>query len=237
MDVGDGIRLPGGAWSFGQAASNFDEHIARSIPELVQQRDFVARLAPFFLHEGARAYELGVSTGRLAEKILGRVANRELRYIGLDDTPAMIEQARHNLAADARFRAEVADVAGYGFEPAALVLSFYTLQFVPAAAREGLLQRIHRALTPGGALVLYEKTLASDSRIQDLLGQIYFDYKLDQGFTPEEILNKARSLRGVLDPRTSAWNLALLRRCGFGAVEVIYRNHCFEGYLAIKDPS
>lgn len=237
MEVGDGIQLSGGAWSFDRAASNFDGHIARSIPDLPQQRDFVARLAAFFLHPGARAYELGVSTGRLAEKVLGRIPNRQLRYIGLDDSSAMIEQAGHNLAADLRFHGEVADVAGYSYEPAALVLSFYTLQFVPAPAREALLQRIYHAITPGGALVLFEKTLASDPRIQDLLGQIYMDYKLDQGFTPEEILNKAGSLRGILDPRTSAWNLALLRRCGFAAVEIIYRNYCFEGYLAIKDPA
>ena len=118
-----------------------------------------------------------------------------------------------------------------------MVLSFYPLQFVPAPAREALLQRIYRAITPGGALVLFEKTLASDPRIQELLGQIYIDYKLDQGFTPEEVLNKAGSLRGILDPRTSAWNLGLLRRCGFAVVEIIYRNHCFEGYLAIKDPA
>lgn len=237
MEVGDGIRLSGGAWSFDQAASNFDGHIARSIPDLPGQRDFVARLAAFFLHPGATAYELGVSTGRLAEQVLGRVPGRQLRYMGLDDSSAMIDLARNNLAADPRFHAEVADVASYAYEPAGLVLSFYTLQFVPAPAREALLQRICRAITPGGALVMFEKTLASDPRIQDLLGQIYIDYKLDQGFTPEEVLNKAGSLRGILDPRTSAWNLGLLRRCGFAAVEIIYRNHCFEGYLAIKDPA
>lgn len=235
IGVGDGIQLPDGVWNFDQAVPNFDGHIERSIPDLSRQRDFVARLATFFLHPGAKAYELGVSTGRLAEKVLGRLPGRQLCYIGLDDSPAMIAQAQRNLAADPRFQGEVADISDYAYRPAALVLSFFTLQFVPASAREALLQRIYQAITPGGALVLFEKTLASDPRIQDLLGQVYTDYKLEQGFTAEEILNKAGALRGILDPRTSAWNLGLVRRCGFAAVEIIYRNYCFEGYLAIKD--
>jgi tRNA (cmo5U34)-methyltransferase len=237
MEVGDGIDLADGTWSFDQAASRFDVHIGRSIPNLDQQRDFVARLSRFFLHPGSLAYELGVSTGRLAEQVLARVAGRDLRYVGLDDAPAMIAQARHNLASDARFEGMVADVTGCDFEPAALMISFYTLQFVPAPRRAALLARIRDAITPGGALILFEKTLASHPRIQDLLGQVYAEYKLEQGFTADEILNKARSLQGILDPGSSAWNLALLRQCGFGAVETIYRNYCFEGYLAIKDPT
>lgn len=237
MEVGNGIDLADGVWSFDQAASSFDDHIGRSIPDLDQQRDFVGRLSRFFLHPGALAYELGVSTGRLAEQILNRVPGRALRYVGLDDAPAMIAQASRNLAADTRFEAAVADVTRFDFEPAALFVCFYTLQFVPAPRRAELLARMRDALAPGGALVLFEKTLASHPRIQDLLSQIYAEYKLEQGFTADEVLNKARSLQGILEPRSSAWNLELLRRCGFSAVDIIYRNHCFEGYLALKDPT
>ena len=235
MNVGDGIRLTGKSWDFDEAAANFDQHVIRSVPQLAEQREFVARLARFFLHQDARVYELGVSTGRLAEAVLRQVADRNISYVGLDISTAMVRQARANLASDARFTAEAADILGYPFEPAALVLSYYTLQFVPVWQREQLLRRVYSALNPGGALVVYEKTLAAHPLLQDMLGQLYAGFKLEQGFSPDEIVNKANALQGMADPRSSEWNKAMLQRCGFGIVESIFRNHCFEGYLAIKE--
>lgn len=235
MDVGDQIQLTGSSWSFDEAAAGFDEHVSRSVCQLAEQREMVARLARFFLHPHARVYELGVSTGRLAGAVLGRSADRTICYVGLDISSTMVAHARKNLASDPRFTAEIADIVNYRFEPAALVLSYYTLQFMPVGKREELLRKVYSALTPGGALVLYEKTLASHPLLQDMLGQLYVDFKLEQGFSPDQILNKAKSLQGILDPRSSDWNISLLRRCGFGIVESIFRNHCFEGYLAIKE--
>ena len=237
MGVGDGIRLAGTSWNFDQAAASFDQHVIRSIPQLTEQREFVARLARFFLRKDALVYELGVATGGLAEAVLRHIDERQISYVGLDISTAMVQHAGHRLARDARFSAEVCDILSYQFAPAALMLSYYTLQFVAVGQREELLRRIHAALTPGGALVVYEKTIAADPRLQDMLGQLYTDFKLDQGFSPQEILNKTKSLQGLVEPCTSEWNKALLRRCGFSVVETIFRNHCFEGYLAIKGDS
>ena len=35
------------------------------------------------------------------------------------------------------------------------------------------------------------------------MSQIYINYKLDRNFTPEEIVNKTNSLKGVLEPYSS----------------------------------
>lgn len=234
IGVGDGIHLAGTSWNFDQAAASFDQHVIRSIPQLTEQREFVARLARFFLRKDALVYELGVSTGGLAEAVLRHIDERQIAYIGLDISTAMVQQAGHRLAGDARFSAEVCDILGYQFAPAALVLSYYTLQFVAVGQREASLRRIHAALTPGGALVVYEKTIAADPRVQEMMSQLYCDFKLDQGFSAEEVLNKTKSLQGLMEPCTSEWNKALLKRSGFSVVETIFRNHCFEGYLAIK---
>ena len=47
-----------------------------------------------------------------------------------------------------------------------MIVSYYTLQFVPLRARGALVARIHDALAPGGTLVLFEKVLASSARNQ-----------------------------------------------------------------------
>ncbi len=234
MQVGTDITMSGDTWRFAQAAQNFDEHIAQSVPYCHEQRAYIASLARFFLHEGALAYELGVSTGRTAQAVLSRVQGRTLRYVGIDLEPEMVAQARSNLAEEKRFSAVAGDVLSFAYEPSALVISYYTLQFLPPAQRPGLLHRLYESLEPGGALVLYEKTLGNDSRVQDAFAQVYHEFKAAQGLSPEAILNKEHALQGVARPWTLDENRAELQRAGFDAVEIIYRAYNFAGFLALK---
>ena len=63
---------------------------------------------------------------------------------------------------------------------------------------------------------------------------LYTDYKLAQGYSPNEIIAKARSLKGVLEPFSTAGNNDLLTRAGFKDMITVFKYACFEGYLAIK---
>ena len=64
--------------------------------------------------------------------------------------------------------------------------------------------------------------------------QLYNDFKFRNGFTGEEIVEKSRSLKGVLEPFSTQGNLDLLARSGFVDVTTIQKYLCFEGFLAIK---
>lgn len=234
MNVGTGIQLPADTWNFADAVKSFDEHIAQSVPHCQEQRDYVAALSRFFLHENARIIEIGVSTGRTALAILDRVSGRSITYQGIDVEPGMVATAQRNLADDPRFSASVADAVGFDFASCALVVSYYTLQFIPRRERRTLLRRIFAALEPGGAFILYEKTLAGTARAQDAVDQLYREFKAGQGLTAEEIFMKARSLQGVADPLTVEGNRDELLAAGFADVELIFRSHCFAGFLALK---
>ena len=63
---------------------------------------------------------------------------------------------------------------------------------------------------------------------------LYTDYKIDQGYTSNEIIAKYRSLKGVLEPFSSQGNIDILLRAGFTDIMTIYKYTCFEGFLAIK---
>ena len=52
--------------------------------------------------------------------------------------------------------------------------------------------------------------------------------------TPDEIIAKAKSLKGVLEPFSTQGNLDLLKRAGFVDIITIFKYLCFEGFLAIK---
>lgn len=235
MDVGNKIKLRQETWSFADAIEHFDEHILQSIPNCQEQREYVASLARFFMHTGSLAYEIGVSTGGLARAVLERTQERQLRYIGLDIEPDMLQLARHNLSNDPRFTAIQSNAVDYNFEEHALCISYYTLQFIPLKQRQILMARIYQALAPGGAFIIYEKTMGEDARVQDMLTQLYFDFKADQGLSAQAILNKAVALRGVSMPLSLEDNRKLLQQAGFKTVEIIYRAYAFAGYMALKD--
>lgn len=115
-----------------------------------------------------------------------------------------------------------------------MIISYYTIQFIKPRIRQLIFDKIYESLNWGGAFVLFEKTRGADARFQDILTSLYTDFKLEQGFTKEEILDKTRSLKGILEPFSSQGNIDLLHRSGFKDIMSIMKYICFEGFLAIK---
>ena len=232
--VGNDLRAPNAGWSFEKVAENFDAHVESSIPLYHEGHELVCQLSDFFVHDDAVVTELGTSTGVLARKLLAHNHRREgLRYVGVDSEPSMLEKARKQCQ-DERVEFVHADVADYAIEPSSMVIAYYTLQFVPPRVRQDVFTRIYESLDWGGALVLFEKVRGPDARFQDIAGQIYQEYKLARHFSEAEILNKQRSLKGVLEPFSTQGNLDLMKRAGFEDVTTIMKWVCFEGFLAIK---
>ena len=114
------------------------------------------------------------------------------------------------------------------------MIAYYTVQFVPPRLRQNLINRIFEALNWGGALLLFEKVRGPDARFQDMLTSLYADFKLNKGYTPDEIINKSRSLKGILEPFSTQANIDMLGRAGFKDTTSVMKYLCFEGFLAIK---
>lgn len=233
--VGDSIKAGNARWSFGdEVPARFDAHVRRSVPFYDQGHELVARLSDHYVADDSLIYDLGCSTGTLAQRLAKRVADRNVRIIALDREPEMVrlagERCRHLASVEVR----QADLADAELEPADFIVAYYSMQFVRPRFRQLVFDRIYQALNWGGALVLFEKVRAPDARFQDTMTQLYTDYKLEQGYNEAEILAKARSLKGVLEPFSTQGNLDLLARAGFVDVMSLYKYVCFEGFLAIK---
>ena len=54
------------------------------------------------------------------------------------------------------------------------------------------------------------------------------------GYTPEEILNKTSSLKGILEPFSSEGNVEMLKRAGFVDITTVIKDISFQGFIAIK---
>ena len=86
----------------------------------------------------------------------------------------------------------------------------------------------------GGAFIFFEKVRAPDARFQDLAVQIYNNFKIDQNFSAEEIMQKSLSLQGVLEPFSTNENFRMLKSANFKDYMSIMKYICFEGFMAIK---
>ncbi len=236
MNVGQNIQSESANWSFSaKVAEAFVEHVRRSVPAYDEGHDLICRLSDFFCLSDSMGYEIGVSTGELIKKLALHNRNKpDIRWIGIDIEPAMINRAKSQCKDLSNVELICEDVRLFELQKSDFIVSYYCIQFVPARYRQELINNIYAALNWGGAFILFEKVRAPDARFQDIQTALYNEFKLRNGFSAEEVLNKSLSLKGVLDPFSTAGNLGLLNRAGFTDVMTVMKNLCFEGFLAIK---
>jgi tRNA (cmo5U34)-methyltransferase len=234
--VGNGIVAKRAGWSFdGGVAESFVDHIRQSVPGYDEGHDLICLLSDFFCQEDSVCYELGTSTGQLLGKLAEHNSHKpNIRWIGTDKIQEMLDKAKQHCAkySNVEFLAE--DIQLLSFEKADLIVSYYTIQFITPRERQVVLNRIYEALNWGGAFIMFEKVRGPDARFQDIFNNLYINFKLNQGFSAEEIIAKAESLKGRLEPFSSQGNLDLLRRAGFVDISPVFRKLCFEGVLCIK---
>jgi tRNA (cmo5U34)-methyltransferase len=162
------------------------------------------------------------------------VKREDIRYIGIDSSMGMIEKASARCAGDQRAMFLAEDAMTYPFEKYSMIISYYTLQFIRPRERQLIFDRCYDALEWGGAFILFEKVRAPDARFQDIMMQVYQEYKLQRHFSEAEIVQKQRSLKGTMEPFSTEGNKALMQRAGFVDIMNIMKWVCFEGFLAIK---
>lgn len=236
MKVGDDIQMERANWSFGGGVSEtFVEHVNKSVPYYHENHELICELSDFFVLGDSVCYELGVSTGQLLRRLAEHNAQKPgVRWIGIDSEAEMVDQARRHCAGVANIDLIQEDIRAFSYEKADLIVSYYVIQFVPPRYRQELINRIYQALNWGGGFLWFEKVRAPDARFQDMITNLYWNFKRKNGFSPDEILNKAESLKGVMEPFSTAGNMGLLERAGFVDVMPIARHVCFEGYVCIK---
>jgi tRNA (cmo5U34)-methyltransferase len=233
--AGDGIAASRGEWSFaGDTAANFDAHVSKSVPLYYEGHKLVTDLSDYFVGNDSIVYEIGCSTAALTKKLAQHHASKKARFVGIEIEQDMADIAARNCAGLPSVEIRCGDATNYDFEKADLIVAYYTVQFVLPKHRQALVDRLYQALNWGGALLMFEKVRAPDARFQDMVSQAYVDFKLDNGYSPNEIVTKARSIRRVLEPFSTQGNIDMMKRAGFVDVMSVMKYLCFEGFVAIK---
>jgi tRNA (cmo5U34)-methyltransferase len=236
MGVGQNITADNASWSFGgNVPETFVDHIKQSVPLYELGHQLICQISDFFVHADSMVYEIGTSTGELLRKLAQHNRGKaDAQFIGFDVEPEMVKQARKHCADTQSVRIVQEDIRLVDLEKADLIVSYYTMQFVPPAHRQEIFDKIYERLNWGSAFIMFEKVRAPDARFQDMVMQLYNEFKINNGFSSEEIVEKSRSLKGVLEPFSTQGNMDLLARAGFTDVTTVQKYLCFEGFLAIK---
>jgi tRNA (cmo5U34)-methyltransferase len=223
----------------------FDERVARVFPDMINRSvpgyatiiNMIGTLAAQWVKAGSCCYDLGCSLGAAIMAIDSAIYAEDVRIIGVDNSQAMLERARENLAQCHRepvIELICADIRDVMIQRASMVVLNFTLQFLPADERTMILKRIYDGMLGDGLLVLSEKIVVPNETAQQIFTEMHHRFKKAQGYSDLEISQKRSALEDVLIPESLASHIDRLKVVGFSTVEVWFQCFNFVSLLAIK---
>jgi tRNA (cmo5U34)-methyltransferase len=239
VDMKDEL-LPSDKWRFDEEVTKcFDDMLSRSIPQYDVMRKLIFSIGIYVLDncKDRIVLDLGCSNGLNIDPFVKRYGP-SIQITGIDVSEPMLAEAAARF--DEYVKSKVVKIINMDlrkdFPPGMynLITSVLTIQFIPMEYRQDLLQKVYDHLVPGGCFILVEKVLGNFSQLNNLMVEEYTKFKMENGYSIEQIDRKKLSLEGVLVPVTSDWNQDLLRQAGFTKLDVFWRWMNFEAYVCFK---
>jgi tRNA (cmo5U34)-methyltransferase len=231
-------KLPGDFVFDEKVTRVFEDMINRSVPGYSTIVAMIGVLADRYLQAGSRVYDLGCSLGGASFAICESVAEPDYDLIAIDNSPAMIEKFNERLAAGQfphdRIETRLEDINQSEIEDASVVVLNFTLQFLDPTQRQTLIQRIYDGMRDGGILLISEKILFPDTKLNELFIELYHGFKESMGYSRLEISRKRTALENVLIPESLDSHRQRLAGAGFRSVDVWFQCFNFASLVAFK---
>ncbi|MDJ0656105.1 MAG: carboxy-S-adenosyl-L-methionine synthase CmoA [Xanthomonadales bacterium] len=235
FESGQGHPSP---FEFNQAVVDvFPDMIERSVPGYRETLQGISQMAAHFARDGSCCFDLGCSLGAASLAILNGTRDRDVALVAVDSSAAMVkscEQVLHGEYPDSAVRVLLQDIRKVDISNACLVVMNYTLQFVPPAQRDELIQRIYQGLVDGGALILSEKIRFTDPALDQWMIERHHQFKRANGYSDLEISRKRDALEDVLVPETLEDHTRRMGDAGFSMVSTWFQSLNFCSMIAIR---
>ena len=220
-----------------KVAAVFPDMIKRSVPGYENIIHNIQQLAEKYITKNSRGYDLGCSLG--AASLAMSHGNRQsgVKIIAVDNSAAMIERCATNIDG---FKHQTpieliqADIQKITINNASMVVLNYTLQFIAQPLRLKVLQGIYQGMNSGGILLLSEKIIFDDEKVNQLMIDLHHQFKRENGYSELEISQKRNALETVLVPETLACHIGRLHQLGFTHVSCYQQQLNFCSFIAIK---
>lgn len=222
----------------------FNNMLKRSVPFYEEFQRLITELAAHFVKPNTRIYDFGCSNGNTCFFLASKISDPSVEIIGIDNSEEMIREANiqckeWNKKSEKNrprifFKTENI-ISISDMNNASVVILCLTLQFIRPHERLSIIKNIYKNLSKGGVLILYEKNVIENPKLNRLFIKLYYDFKERNGYTKTEIQEKRIALENVLIPYTKEENRALLKEAGFKNIESFFQWYNFSGLIAIKD--
>jgi tRNA (cmo5U34)-methyltransferase len=201
----------------------FDNHISNSIFWYDILHSLIINISWFFIKNGVIPVDLWCTSWKLLKEIERTYECKSIWYDILSKN--FIEWL------DLR----VQDITEEDFEipMTNIIYSIFTLQFIAYDKRLNVLKKIYNSLHKNWVLIICEKEISSNWIIQEVFTFSNYWYK-KQNFTSDEILNKEKDLRSIMNSLEAKDNIELLKKAWFQIIEPFFQSLNYKGYICKK---
>lgn len=220
-----------------QVVEVFPDMISRSVPGYNTIIDTIGRLSQKYVTDNSNIYDLGCSLGAATLAMRKGISASGCQIIGVDNSPAMVERCKmHVNAFKGQTPVEIieANIQDVALSNASMIVLNFTLQFIEREQRQALMDKIARALKPGGILVLSEKLTSADNTCNEMLIDLHHDFKRANGYSELEISQKRTALENVMLTDTLDVHYTRLTQAGFNHTTPWFQCFNFFSLIAIK---
>lgn len=216
-------------FDFSVIADDFDDHISKSIRGYGDLFEDILSYSSCFIKDGSRVLDIGCSTGKLLKSIVSNNLTKQISATGVEIERAFAKY--HN-----------SDLINFIYDDFAqfdcdlkfdFISSVFTLQFMNFVDRINALRKIYSLLNSGCGFIFCEKTTSENEQLNKMQEAGLRNFK-KESFSNKEIIDKARRLKSSLHLMTVQAIFDELSSVGFGSVEIIWKQHAFAAFLAIK---
>lgn len=237
MNIDNGIKSKESSWEFNKEVTKvFDGHVRKSVPMYDEFHKMISNMSHWFIENGTNVYDIGTSTGEGLKNLIDSHKNKKVNFIGIDDSEDMCREAQDRFEGYKNVTLTNGDACSEDIviSNASYITSILTLQFVPKRKRRNLIQKIYEGLNDGGAFIMVEKVIGENARFDEVFIELYHDFKLQQGFSEQEVFSKSKAIRGIMQPNTLSENLKMLKDTGFKDTDIFFKWFNFVGVIATK---
>jgi tRNA (cmo5U34)-methyltransferase len=218
-----------------EQASCYSQQEPAWLPEFSHAFDLIPRLVAPFVRDGDEVTDVGAGTGNLSRKVLGAIPGIHVTLI--DFSANMLAEVPNVLAAfPGRFRTETADFMEYDYGNArvAAVISSFAIHHCRGEGQYlDLYRRIGRGLTRPGVFACCDVVAGDTPGLSELNEQGWREFLQSREFSGEDIERILSNYHVEDSPLSVRAHLALLRRAGFGAADVVWKKANFAVYVGV----
>lgn len=226
------------AFAFDQQVTDvFEDMIKRSVPGYDSILKSIAMFCMKYAQKNTNIYDLGCSLGAVAITAAIATKDKECQIIGVDTSKPMLDNCQKivtDKGLDSQIRLLQKDIVDLNFNNASVIISNFTLQFIPKIDRLTVIENIYKGLKKGGVFILSEK-FKGDEQSDEFLIQHYHAYKKLNGYSNKEIQRKRDALINVLIPDSLSDIENRLKSVGFKNTIKWFQCFNFASFIAIKE--